>query len=276
MQRSAKLRVSVDNSRLASNMAIADQKTPMTLRSLPRIALLLLSLMPLRAQTGASSPRVFMVGDSTMADKGTAVPEWGWGMALGKFFVDPAMIRNHAKNGRSSKSFIDEGLWKKVHEELRAGDYVIIQFSHNDEKTTPDRHTDAATTFRDFLRTYVSETRDHGAFPLLATPVVRRKFDSAGKLVDTHGAYPDAIRAVAKEQRVPLLELEQATARLLTATGAEASKKFFMWLEPGAYPNRPNGTKDDTHFVELGATAVAELAASQIRALRLPLAPWLK
>lgn len=217
-----------------------------------------------------------MVGDSTMADKGTAIPEWGWGMALRKFVVDPAMVRNHAKNGRSSKSFVDEGLWAKVLTEMRPGDFVIVQFSHNDEKSDAERHTDPATTFRDFLRKYIAETRERGGIPILATPVARRRFDAQGKLVYTHGEYPSAIRAVAKEQRVPLLELEHATATLLTDAGVEPSKKFFMWIEPGVYPNRPDGAKDDTHFVELGATKVAELAVQQMRSLGLPLVKWLK
>src|SRR3954467_3739024 len=160
-------------------------------------------------------PHVFMVGDSTMANKTPAAfPEWGWGMALGKFFVDPGMIRNHAKNGRSSKSFVDEGLWAKVLEEMTAGDFVIIQFSHNDEKPSAALHTDPATTFREHLRRYIAETRARGAFPILATPVARRKFDAGGKLVATHGDYPDATRAVAREEKVPLLELERATMKM--------------------------------------------------------------
>jgi Lysophospholipase L1 and related esterases len=228
------------------------------------------------ASASESPPRIFMIGDSTMADKGTAIPEWGWGMALGKFLVDPSMVKNHAKNGRSSKSFVDEGLWQEVRDELKPGDWVIIQFSHNDEKSAPALHTDPATTFRDYLRNYIAESRERGAFPVLATPVVRRRFDDDGNLVDTHGDYPDAIRAVAREQQVPLLELQRATAELLIATGPEESKKFFMWLEPGAYRNRPKGAKDDTHFVELGATKVAELAVQQIREQRLPLMHWLK
>ena len=222
-------------------------------------------------------PRIFMVGDSTMANKTEKeIPEWGWGMALGKFFVDPAMIRNHAKNGRSSKSFVDEGLWQKVLDELRAGDFVIIQFSHNDEKSDAARHTDPATTFRDFLRKYVRETRERGASPILATPVARRKFNAAGALTETHGAYPDAIRVVAREEKVPLLDLQTATAEMLRDAGPEPSKKFFMWIEGGVYPNRPNAVQDDTHFVEPGATRVAELAAQQMRELKLPLAKWLK
>lgn len=243
-----------------------------------RAALLIVSLsLGAGAHAAAADqPRIFLVGDSTMADKGNAIPEWGWGMGLRKFVADPAMVQNHAKNGRSSKSFVDEGLWAKVLADLRAGDFVIVQFSHNDEKSDVARHTDPATTFRDFLRKYISETRARSGIPILATPVVRRRFDAQGKLVPTHGAYPDAIRSVAKEERVPLLELEHATAKLLTDAGVEPSKKFFMWIEPGVYPNRPEGAKDDTHFVELGATKVAELAVQLIREQGLPLAKWLK
>lgn len=239
--------------------------------------MLLLSAVISACAAAQERPRIFMVGDSTMANKTEKeIPEWGWGMALGKFFVDPAMIRNHAKNGRSSKSFVDEGLWQKVLDELRAGDFVIIQFSHNDEKSDAERHTDPATTFRDFLRKYIRETRARGASPILATPVARRKFNAAGELVETHGAYPDAIRAVAREEKVPLLDLQTATAKMLRDAGPEPSKKFFMWIEGGVYPNRPEAVHDDTHFVELGATRVAEQAARQMRELKLPLAKWLK
>ena len=115
-----------------------------------------------------------------------------------------------------------------------------------------------------------------GATPILATPVARRKFDRAGKLTDTHGAYPDAIRAVAKEESVPLLDLTVATATWLEAAGDEPSKKFFMWIEPGVHPKIPEGRKDDTHFVEAGARHVAALAAGQIREQSLSLARWLK
>jgi lysophospholipase L1-like esterase len=222
-------------------------------------------------------PRIYMIGDSTMANKPLDLPERGWGMALGKFFVDPAMVHNHALNGRSTKSFIDEGRWDKVIAELRAGDFVIIQFAHNDEKKEdPARYTDPETTFRDNLRKFIRETRAKNATPILATPVCRRKFDASGKLVPTHGAYPDALRAVAKEEKTPLLELEKATAAWLQAAGDEPSRKFFMWIEPGVYPKISDGRKDDTHFVEAGANAVAEMAASEIRAQKLALAKWLK
>ena len=222
-------------------------------------------------------PRVFMIGDSTMANKPLDMPERGWGMALGEFLVDPAMVQNHAVNGRSTKSFLDEGRWAKVVAELKPGDFVIIQFAHNDEKKEdPKRYADPATTFPDNLRRFIRETRAKGASPILATPVCRRKFDAQGKLVDTHGAYPAAVRTVTKEEKVPLLDLEQATAKWLQATGDEASRKFFMWIEPGVHAKIPEGRKDDTHFVAAGAKAVAGFAAAEIRAQNLPLAKWLK
>jgi len=237
--------------------------------------LLLFSVLSLVSATAA--PRIFMAGDSTMADKPFDLPERGWGMALGGFFKAEVVVRNHALNGRSTKSFIDEGRWAKLAGELQAGDFVIIQFAHNDEKKEDPKHyADPAGAFRDNLRRFIAETRAKGATPLLATPVCRRKFNAAGKLVDTHGDYPAAVRAVAAEEKVALLELTVATAQWLENTGDEPAKKFFMWIAPGTHPKIPDGRKDDTHFVAAGAEAVAGLAAKQIREQKLPLAQWLK
>lgn len=162
-------------------------------------------------------------------------------------------------------------------DELRPGDFVIIQFSHNDEKSAdPTRYADPATTFPENLRRFVREARARQAVPLLATPVCRRKFDQAGRLVNTHGVYPDVLRGVAKAEKVPLLDLEAATAGWLEREGVENSKKFFMWIEPGRYAKLPQGREDNTHFVELGATRVAALAVGQMRALELSLTRWLK
>jgi DNA sulfur modification protein DndE len=223
-----------------------------------------------------AAPHVFMIGDSTMANKPLDLPERGWGMAFATFFPE-GVVQNHAVNGRSTKSFIDEGRWDKVLAELNAGDSVIIQFAHNDEKKEdPTRYADPATAFRDNLRRFIREARAKGALPVLATPVNRRKFDAAGKLVATHGDYPEAVRAVAKEESVPLLDLERATAAWLQSAGDEPSKKFFMWIAAGTHPKIPDGRKDDTHFVEAGARTVAELAVAQAREQKLPLVQWLE
>ncbi|MDP3071554.1 MAG: rhamnogalacturonan acetylesterase [Opitutaceae bacterium] len=239
--------------------------------------LLLPFLFFIAGLTAAEAPRILLAGDSTMAPKPLDLPERGWGMALGAFFQPGVDVRNHAMNGRSTRSFVDEGRWQKLLAETRPGDFVIIQFGHNDEKVDdPKRGTDPATTFPDNLRRFVRDVRAKQATPILATPVCRRKFDRAGQLTMTHGAYPDAIRRVAAEEQVALLELELATAQWLRATGDEPSRKFFMWIEPGTHPKIPDGRKDDTHFVEAGAAKVAEMAVAELRAKQVPLTRWLK
>ena len=242
---------------------------------LPLVISLLLSATALAA--APTAPRIHLIGDSTMANKPLDLPERGWGMSFAALVKPPAAVDNHAMNGRSTKSFIDEGRWEKVRAALQPGDFVVIQFAHNDEKQEdPTRFADAATTFRDNLRRFIREARAQGAEPLLATPVCRRRFDAHGKLVDTHGAYPEAVRIVARETGVPLLDLERATARWLQAIGDAASRRFFMWFAPGEHPRIPEGRQDNTHFVAAGADKVAELAAQEIRAQKLPLAAWLK
>jgi len=242
-----------------------------------RPLLLALAFFTAALATAAAAPRLYLAGDSTMANKPLDLPERGWGMALGTFFKDPATVQNHAMNGRSTRSFITEGRWEKITSALNTGDAVIIQFGHNDEKIEdPKRGTDPKTTFPDNLRRFVRDVRAKGASPILATPVCRRKFDATGKLVATHGAYPDAIRRVAAEEKVPLLELETATAQWLQAEGNEPTKKYFMWIDPGTFAQLPDGKKDDTHFVAAGARKVAEFAVAQIREQKLSLAAWLK
>jgi lysophospholipase L1-like esterase len=224
-------------------------------------------------------PALHLVGDSTMADKPVDKPnpERGWGQLFPTLVKEPARIVNHAVNGRSSKSFRDEGRWENVLTQLEAGDYVLIEFGHNDQKSKdPKRYAAADTDFKDNLRRFIRETRAKGATPLLATPVNRRKFDDKGQLTDTHGAYPDATRAVATEEKVPLIDLHKLTRPLLEKLGPEDSKSLFVWVKPGEYAILPKGREDDTHFNEKGALAVSELVAAEIRAQKLPLAEWLK
>ena len=242
------------------------------------IRLLPLLLLPV-VLGAAPEPKLHLIGDSTMANKPTDPPnpEHGWGQMLPQFFRDPAMVVNHAVNGRSTKSFIDEGRWQQVLDELHPGDFVLIQFGHNDEKVDdPKRGTTPDGTYTDNLRRFVRETRAKGATPLLATPVARRKWDAQGHLVDTHGAYPDAMRHVAREENVPLLELQKLTTAMEEQAGVEGSKKIHLWIKPGEYARLPDGRQDDTHYSEYGATRVAELAVQEMRRLELPICRWLK
>jgi lysophospholipase L1-like esterase len=221
---------------------------------------------------------VFTIGDSTMANKDTSQnnPERGWGMMFQQFFDDQVMVDNWAKNGRSSKSFIGEGLWKGVLDKLKAGDYVFIQFGHNDSKPDTTRHTDPRTTYRANLIKYIAETRAKSANPVLLTSVVRRKFDANGNLEDTHGEYLLVFRELAKEMNVPLIDMEQKSRKLVQQLGPEESKKLYMWVEPGVSGRIPKGARDDTHFRPYGATKMAELVIEGVKELNLGLAAHIK
>jgi lysophospholipase L1-like esterase len=221
-----------------------------------------------------SAPHVHLAGDSTMADKPTDPPnpEYGWGQLFPKFFKDPAMIVNHAANGRSTRSFITEGRWQKLVDALQPGDWVIIQFAHNDEKIFPN----ARGEFQDNLRRFITDVRAKQANPILATPCARRKFDAAGKLVDTHDDYPDAVRAVSAATKVPLLEMNGLTMALEEGHGPEGSKRLHLWIAAGVYQRQPAGYQDDTHYSAYGAERLAALAVQEIIRLRLPLADWLR
>jgi lysophospholipase L1-like esterase len=222
-------------------------------------------------------PTIFLIGDSTMADKPRLeLPERGWGQLFRERVLPTATVENHAVNGRSTKSFIDEGRWQKVVDSLKPGDWVIVQFGHNDEKSAdPTRFTEPHGAYRENLIRFVRDVKGRGAHPILATPVVRRKWSSAGKLIDTHGEYPGVVREVADQEHVPLLDLQKWTAELETNHGVEGSKRLHLWFAPGEHPQLPEGLQDDTHYSKLGATLVANLAVVKIADLKLPLADHL-
>lgn len=222
---------------------------------------------------------VFMIGDSTMADKQLipAQPERGWGQIFPIYLKDSVHVQNLAANGRSTKSFRDEGRWKPVMENLKPGDYVIIEFGHNDEKKDkPKVYADAFGAYKQNLERYVKETREKGGKPILATPLARRAFTNETVLVDTHGDYAVAARQVAAEQKVPLLDLEKRSSELLKQLGPEKSKKLFMWVEAGEFASIPKGREDNTHFNAYGASRVCDLAVEEIKTNVPELAAWLR
>ena len=217
-------------------------------------------------RAGNDTIRVLMIGDSTMANKSerNGNPERGWGHVLGHFFMPGVVVDNHAKNGRSSKSFINEGLWDVVLSRIRPGDYVFIQFGHNDEKTRETLYTEPGGSFDDNLRRFVTETRERGGIPVLFNSIVRRKFDN-GKLVDTHGKYLSSPRWVAHDMNVPFIDANAITHQLVEGLGSEASKRLFMWVEPGTCEACPDGKKDDTHLNIYGAHKVAWELLSEVK-----------
>ena len=225
-------------------------------------AVLLLAALP---AAGQDSLRVFLVGDSTCATKdlGKQNPERGWGHMFAPLFDASVTVENHAVNGRSTKSFRDEGRWDTVLSALRPGDYVFIQFGHNDQKIADSTRYASPADYAENLRRYVREARERGAEPVLLTPVVRRHFVD-GELTDTHGEYPAAVRRVAAEERVPLLDMEPLTREWVSSLGDEASKGYFMWVEPGVCPRYPDGRQDDTHLNVRGARTVARMVADEV------------
>ncbi len=215
---------------------------------------------------------VYMIGDSTMANKQLdKFPETGWGMPFSSMFDASVKVDNRSVNGRSTKSFINEKRWQPILESLNEGDYVFIQFGHNDEKIDKPTVGTSIEEFKTNLIKYITETRSAKAFPLLLTPVNRWKFDSIGGFQDTHGAYPDAVREVANKYKVPLIDMYNKSKTLMEKIGAEASHKWFNQLAKGEHTNYPEGIKDNTHFNPIGAKQMADLAVEGLKELKIDL-----
>lgn len=184
---------------------------------------------------------------------------------LQELFTKDIKVENHAKNGRSSKSFLDEGRWKEVYNKLKPGDYVFIQFGHNDEKSDTSLHTEANSTFRMNLTRYINDTRQRGATPILFTSIVRRSFQPNGRLKDTHGAYVSEVRKLSKELDIVCIDLNEATRKVVENQGEEASKELYMWVNPSHYSNHVEERKDNTHLNAKGASLVARIAVDSLK-----------
>ncbi len=221
---------------------------------------------------------VYLAGDSTLAGKlPEKRPETGWGEKLQSYFdVSRVKIENHAQNGRSTRTFIAENRWQVIVDKLKKSDYVFIQFGHNDEsKEKVDRYT-PPEDFKNNLRKFVAEVRAKKAFPVLFTPVMRRRFDEKGEFYDTHGEYPELVRDVAKELKVSLVDMHESSEMLLKNYGAENSRTLFLQLKPNEHPNYPKGVEDNTHFNDKGAEEMAKLAVAEIGKSKIGLRKYLK
>lgn len=216
---------------------------------------------------------IWLCGDSTMSIKDVkAYPETGWGMPFAHFFDSTVTVQNFAKNGRSTKTFISENLWQKVIDNVGEGDYVFIQFGHNDEaKEKVERYT-TPEEYKANLLKFIKEARERKAIPVLLTPVSRRKFDSSNRQVETHAVYSTLVREVATQTGVAFIDLDPKSRELYQQLGIEQSKLLFLQLQPGEHPNYPDGKIDNTHFNELGARLIAQLVLKEIRAAKMELA----
>lgn len=236
-------------------------------------SLSLLLLTAFAAPGPRKKTKLFMIGDSTMANKiGQVFPETGWGMPLVTFFDTAAVaIDNRAQNGRSTRTFLAENRWQPIVDALQPGDYVFIQFGHNDEADNyPDRYT-PPEDYRKNLSKFVAETRSRKGNPVLLTPITRRRFDKEGHIMETHVAYSKVTTEVAAQYKVPLIDLDKMSRELVQQYGVDKSLLLYLELAPGDHPNYPYGHHDNTHFTELGARKMAQLAVSQVIAQKLPI-----
>jgi lysophospholipase L1-like esterase len=219
------------------------------------------------ANKSADKITIYLIGDSTMSTKAvSAYPETGWGMPFSIMFDSTVAVENHAMNGRSTRTFISENRWSIISDKLEPGDYVFIQFGHNDEsKEKADRYT-SPNDYKKNLVKFITEARAKNAKPLLITPVTRRKF-TEGRIQETHAEYSRLVLQVAQEKNVPLIDLDKLSRELLQDLGEEKSKLLFLQLQPGEHPNYPMGKDDNTHFNELGARKIAQLVLQQVRTI---------
>jgi lysophospholipase L1-like esterase len=216
--------------------------------------------------------KIILVGDSTMSIKETkAYPETGWGMPFVFFWDSTVQVINFAKNGRSTKTCINEGIWNNAINTVQKGDYVLIQFGHNDESiekkdryTTPEEYTNNLTMM-------VTATKEKGGYPVLITPVSRRKFNNENQAIATHAEYSALVKKVAASNNIPLIDLDEQSKQLYQTMGVENSKLLFLQLAKNEHPNYPDGKTDNTHFNELGARLIAQLVLKNLQTLQLPI-----
>jgi lysophospholipase L1-like esterase len=221
----------------------------------------------------ASVIRVFLAGDSTVCDQKTE-PYVGWGQALPLFIGPKAAVANHAESGRALRSFKGEHRFDKILSQLRSGDFVLIQFGHNDQKEKGEG-VGAFTTYADRLREYVAAIRAKAGKPVLITAVARRRFDDQGKVFESLGDFPDAVRRVSKELSVPLIDLNESSKQVYQALGVEPSKLALLHYPANTFPGQTSPLHDDTHFSAYGAYEMARCAVEGIRTGVPELAPLL-
>ncbi len=257
-----------------------------------------LSFIPLLVLLGCipSEPQeitIHLIGDSTMADYAdnyeegkdyyeSRYPMTGWGQTFQPFFqkdkldsysglfqTDSVVVKNHARGGRSTRTFFQEGRWRRVYESLNPGDLVLMQFGHNDAATEKTERYVPIEGYREFLRLYVSQTRERGATPIILTPVARNYPWEAGRLQNVHGDYPDAAREVAGELQVLFIDLNKLSMDVFSEKGQDmVTTSYFMNLDSGVYTAYPAGLNDNTHFQPEGAKVIAELVATAMKTVK--------
>lgn len=222
------------------------------------------------AHQALAAPVIYLAGDSTVMTNGANnYPQQGWGARLPALFTTGVTFSNRAVGGRSSKSFVDEGRLSAILGVIKPGDYLFVQFGHNDGYSDVRLHTDPFTSYKTYLAMYIDLSRQYGAIPVLVTPMGRRRYDSSAHFLNDFVDRSTAMKQLATEKSVPLIDLNAKSIAFYNGIGVPATTDVFLWLEAGQYPVFPNGVHDITHFQEYGATQIARLVAQGIEENRL-------
>ncbi|MBV2129481.1 rhamnogalacturonan acetylesterase [Arsukibacterium indicum] len=245
------------------------------MKSLVCLCLSILVLLPLQASE-LKRVKLHLVGDSTMSDKpNLAYPERGWGQLLPQFLTPQLTIVNHAANGRSTRRFLNEGRWQLLLSELGKGDYVLIQFGHNDSKQSdPARYAAADGDYQRFLQQFITDVRAKGGIPMLASPICRRNFADDGSLKRDLATYANAAAKVASESEVSFFDLQQQSCDFWLQLGKAAAQPYFIQVPPDLYAKFPDGTTDNTHLSVQGASKIAQFFVRDLKAQQHPLAAY--
>ena len=215
-------------------------------------------------------PIIYWAGDSTVKQNDfTSYPQTGIGQGFSLYVKKGIFIDNRAENGRSTKSFIDEGILDTIARDIKKGDFLFIQFGHNDEKPDEERHTEPFGSYQDNLKLYIKTATDRGAYPVLITSLYRRQFEEDQKTLkpDTHGRYPEAMIDLGKECHVPVIDLCRLSKELIEKSGPIISKRWFLHLPAGRYPNFPDGKEDNSHLTYEGCVVFSGLIAAELKKL---------
>lgn len=213
---------------------------------------------------------IFWAADSTVQTNDyTTYPQTGIGQVFPLFVKKDYTVENHAKNGRSTKSFIDEGRLKEIEGKIGEGDFLFIQFGHNDEKIKdPSRYTDPQSSYKNNLKEFIKVAKNHGAYPVLISSLERRFFGNDGKVyAGEHGAYVAAMKETAEEANVPFVDLYSMSREALSSLGEEESRKWYMYFPAGQYSTHPEESLDNTHLRYEGAVNYASMIARGLREL---------
>lgn len=221
--------------------------------------------------------KLHLVGDSTMSDKpNLAYPERGWGQLLPQFLMPQLTVVNHAANGRSTRRFLTEGRWQLLLSELGKGDYVLIQFGHNDSKESdPARYAAADSDYQTFLKQFIADVRERGATPMLASSICRRNFAEDGSLKRDLTDYANAAAKVAKAAKISFFDLQQLSCDFWQQQGKDNSQPYFIQVPAGLYQKFPDGKTDNTHLTLQGASKIAQFFVRDLKQQQHPLAAYI-